>query len=96
MKKTLAPEECLACVLHSRKSLKEVMPKLLKELYKKLEDAIAEDNQEWVDALRDEFNKTLSDLNIRETEDLDGELADGMWDVYYDKNEDWYYTQEIK
>lgn len=92
----LKPEECLACVLHSRTSLKKLMPSLLKAREKAL-DATDDDAEQ--DTIHQEFEKAISDLNITQTEDLDGELdgelSDGMWDIYYDKDDDLYYIQEI-
>jgi len=94
--KKLKPRACLACVLHSRTPLKTLLPPLLDTYHKAKERGLDGDNWEEVDRLADELNRKLGDLNINRCEDLDGELGNGIWDVYYDNEEDWYYTQEIK
>ena len=82
-------EKCLACVLHIRTPLKEVMPPLIAARDKALTKGYKVDSDEMIDSAWDEFYRKLESLSIGYTdpEDLYDSLNAGMWDLYISNGE---------
>jgi DNA/RNA-binding domain of Phe-tRNA-synthetase-like protein len=100
MKKKLAPEDCLACVLHQRISVKDIIEPLIARRDKALERAERAPTNDHIESAVvkawDDFYEAVNKTDVERVSFTDDPKEwNGLWDMYTHSEEGVIYAKEI-